>query len=248
MTTAIRCRAVVGAEAAGEGRGTRISTLRSDPPLTLRMAGGALYRAASAAGPVGCDDVALDVSVGPGAALEVRSVAATLVLPGPSGAASSTTVTARVGSGAVLRWLPEPTVLVRQCDHRVAGQVNLAATATMVWRDELVLGRYGELSGSVLQRLDVERAGRPLLRTEQALGPRWPGSDGPAGMAGHRAVGMVLVVGPQAPALALPVGEDGADGPVRIAVSHVADDAVIVAAVARTARALRLALDRSLPR
>lgn len=62
-----------------------------------------------------------------------------------------------------------------------------------------MLGRHGETSGSALQRLTVNRAGRPLLRNELPLGPRWPGAAGPAGTHGARVVTSTLVVGSEAP-------------------------------------------------
>ncbi len=235
----MRARAVIVAERCGPG--TRLTTLRSDPPVTLRPTGAGVYLAASAAGPIGGDTVHLDVTVGPGADLEVRSVAAALALPGPSAgcSASTTSTSASVASGGEMRWLVEPTVLVRGCDHRVDTRVELAAGAGLVWREEVVLGRSGEAPGSVLQRLRIDRGGRPLRRTEHAGGPRWPGSTGPAGMGGYRALGTLTVVGAATRGLVVPpVGEQSL-----LAASEVADDAVVICAVARTARMLRETLD-----
>ena len=245
MTSALRARAVVEAEAT-DGM-TRLATLRSDPPLTLRPAGGALYLAASAAGPLGGDQVDLDVSVGAGASLEVRSVAATVVLPGPTGLPSSAAVNAVVGDAGVLRFLPEPTVLAAGCDHRATALVMLDAGATLVWREELVLGRHDEPGGSVLQRLRIDRGGRPLLCTEHALGPRWPGSTGPAGTGGHRAVGTLVVVGPAAQrGFSERFGSGNEPNRAENACARLAVDAVVVCAVAPTASALRRCLDAAL--
>lgn len=240
MTSALRARAAVTAEAVNGA--TRLATLRSDPPVALRFASGAVYMAASAAGPIGGDEVNVEVTVGPGAVLEVRSVAATLALPGPAQSSSRATVAAEVGVGASLRWLPEPVVLAHSCDHRAAACVSLAADATLVWREEMILGRHAEPGGSMTQRLQIDRESQPLLRTEQALGPRWPGSTGPAGTGGHRAVGTLVVVGPGA--RHAPVAS--AVGSARVAASAIASDAVVVTAVAPTARSLRLALDQAL--
>ena len=233
----MRARAVIVADRSGSG--TRLSTLRSDPPVALRPAGGTVYLAASAAGPIGGDTVHLDVTVGAGADLEVRAVAASIALPGPCPGSSAAMTSACVGGGAELRWLVEPTVLVRGCDHRVDTRVDLAAGASLVWREEVVLGRSGEAAGSVLQRLRIDRSGRPLVRTAHALGPRWPGSAGPAGTGGHRAVGTLTIVGSAAWRLAPPV----AVGAALVAASEVAEDAVVVSAVAPTARMLRDTLD-----
>jgi urease accessory protein len=68
-----------------------------------------------------------------------------------------------------------------------------------VFRDIVVRGRHREASGSLRQRLDVEVAGRPLLRNELRLGPRWPGADGPAGAGDAHAVAQTLAVGTDGP-------------------------------------------------
>lgn len=177
--------------------GTRCTTLRSAPPISLRETAEGLFLVASGAGPVGGDDLELDVAVGAGASLVVRSAAAQLVLPGPTGAPSTLTVRARVEGSLV--WGPEPTVLVAGCDHTTTVHLDLAGGASVDWRETVVLGRHGEASGSMLQRLVVERGGRPLLRNEVALGPRWPGSEGPASTNGARVVTSTLIVGRGAP-------------------------------------------------
>jgi urease accessory protein len=149
----------------------------------------------SAAGPLGGDRYHLSVLVAPGASLVLRSAAATIALPGPDGAASQLDVELAVAAGASLWWLPEPVVAAAGCDHHVRTKVRLAASARLVLRDELVLGRHGEPGGSVWQRLVVDRDGAPLVRNELRVGPRWPGGGGPAVLADARAVAQTLVVG-----------------------------------------------------
>ena len=231
----MRARARVEAVVVG-GR-TRCTVLRADPPLTFRETPAGLHWVGSSAAPVGGDDLELSVHLGPGACLRMTSVAAALAYPGPTGAPSSTRVTGVVGAGGRLAWEPRPTVLVRGCDHRSSAALELAAGASLVWRDEIVLGRHQDEAGSVRQRLAVTREGRPLLRTEVAAGPRWPGSLGPGGTAGAKAVGTLLVVGPcgEAP------GVDAALA--RGSVQWLAVDAVLVTAVASAAGALGEALD-----
>ena len=204
--------AVVVAELSGDR--TRCTTLRSAPPISLRDTPEGLYLVASGAGPVGGDDLHLDVDVRFGAALVVRSAAASMVLPGPTGSPSSLRVRARVGGS--LRWEPEPTILVAGCDHRTMTTIDLTADATLMWRETVVLGRHGEPTGSLLHRMHVNLDGKPLLRTELPVGPRWPGADGPAGTDGAQAVTSLLVVGLGEPAL-----RDGAYS----AVARLADDA-----------------------
>lgn len=174
-------------------RGTRCTTLRSAPPISLRETPEGTFLVASGAGPIGGDELSLHVDVGSGASLVIRSAAAQLVLPGPSGAPSRFKITGNVAGS--LTWAPEPTVLVAGCDHTTSTHLDLAPGATLDWRETVVLGRHGEASGSLLQRLVVDRAGQPLLRNEVPLGPRWRGATGPAGTDGARCVSSALLVG-----------------------------------------------------
>lgn len=216
-------KAAVVAELAGAR--TRCTTLRSVPPISLRDTPDGLYLVASGAGPLGGDELHLDIDVNVGASLVVRSAAASMVLPGPSGQPSSTTLRARV-RGA-LRWEPEPTILVAGCDHRTTTTIHLDSGASLVWREVVVLGRHSEDSGSLLQRLHVDRGGAPLLRNDLPAGPRWPGADGPAGTDGAHVVTSLLVVGGDEPAR--PLEGDAA-------VLRLADDAWLVTALARRPR------------
>lgn len=193
--TGLRSRVQVRAEPDGRG-GIRLPVLRSAPPISLRPVGDVLYLVASAAGPLGGDQVEVEVEITAGAALTVATVAASLALPGRSGAASSLRVSASVGEGATLRWLPEPLVACGGCDHRVSAAVEVADGAGLEWREELILGRHGEAPGDCRTGLRIDVGGRPLLRQELRTGPAAPGWDGPAGLAGARAVGQLALVGP----------------------------------------------------
>lgn len=225
------------------GDRSRCTELRSDPPLTLRETATGLHLVASSAGPLGGDELGLSVRVGAGAHLDLRSVAASMAHPSPRGETSHLGVEIDVAEGGSLRWTPQPTILVRACDHRATTRVRLATGAVLVWRDEVVLGRREEPSGSLLQRLLVDGPSGPLLRNDLAVGPRWPGSLGPAGVgADARAVGTVLLVGHDS------AGDSGPlphiDG-VRWARSPLGarDDAVLITAVATEGRRLAAALD-----
>lgn len=228
---------------------SRCTTLRSAPPLTFRATPGALHLVGTTAGPVGGDELTLEVTVGARASLTVRSVASQLILPGSRPGASTTHISVDVGAGASLRWRPEPTVVVRGADHRTTTVIGLAPDADLIWRDEIVLGRHGEIGGSLLQRLRVEREGRPLLCTEVALGPAWPTSDGPAGTAGARMVATTLLVGVSARTVLdrLAAGAAGGPGRVRSAVLALADDAVLLAALGDTSADMQGALEPSTP-
>ena len=167
-----------------------VRELHSAPPITLRTTLDGVHLVGSGAGPLGGDVLGLEVRVGPAARLHLASVAATLVQPGPSGAPSHLGIELDVGEGAALLMRPNPAILVRGCDHRATTRARLAAGATLLWRDEVVLGRHAEPGGSVLQRLDVEVDGEPILRTETAMGVRWPGSLGGGGIGSARRSGL----------------------------------------------------------
>ncbi|WP_329092021.1 MULTISPECIES: urease accessory protein UreD [unclassified Streptosporangium] len=190
----MRARAAIATRLDSGGR-TVLATMRSGPPLTVRAtAPGRVHLVSTAAGPLGGDDLALDIEVAPGTALEVRSVASTLVLPGSAGAESLMTITARVGAGASLRFAPEPTVLAAGCLHRAIVRLDLAEDARVFWREEIVFGRYGERPGRCHSRFDAVLGGVPLLRQEFVVGD--PEIDGSSAVYGDaRCVGSTLITG-----------------------------------------------------
>ncbi|GLW97895.1 urease accessory protein UreD [Microtetraspora sp. NBRC 16547] len=192
--SSVRARAAIRTES-GPGGGTRLDTLRSDPPLTLRQTGpDVVHLVSTAAGPLGGDHLALDIDVAPGTTLDVRSIASTLVLPGPFAGDSVMVVNARVGAGASLRFAPEPTVLAAGSSHRVAVRLSLSRDAAVFWREEIVFGRYGEQPGRCRSRFDAVVDGSPLLRQELVVGD--PATDGsPAVYGTARCVGSTLITG-----------------------------------------------------
>jgi urease accessory protein len=78
-------------------------------------------------------------------------------------------------------------------------RVTLGRGARLLLREELLLGRHGELPGSVRQRVRVCLAGEPLYDQELAVGPGACGWPGPAITGGRRAVGSLLLVEPRLP-------------------------------------------------
>jgi urease accessory protein len=198
----MRAHARVTAEADGLG-GTRLSRLRGEPPLLLRQTltqDGltTVYVVGGAAGPLGGDDLRLDIEVGQGAALCVRTVAASIALPARSGAPSRLTVTATVAPGGTLHWLPEQLVAAAGCHHLAYATVDLAESATLLWRDELICGRHGEEAGDSTITTSVDYAGRPLLRQSLTVGPSADGYAGPAVLGGAKATGSLLRVDAEA--------------------------------------------------
>lgn len=190
----------VVAEATGDGS-TRLAVVRSQAPLLLRRTGDEdravrVHLVGGAAGPLGGDRLRLEIEVGPGARLCLRTVAASVALPGPDGAASRVEVHATVAAGGRLAWLPEPLVAAAGCRHHAGGRVDLAEGARLTWRDELVCGRSGEAPGDAVVGLAVTYGGVPLYRHELSVGPDAPGWDGPAVLDGAGAAGSLLRVDP----------------------------------------------------
>ena len=242
--------------------GTRITCLRSDAPFCLRptfpggpeplkswgLRGPTTARvalAAAAAGPIGGDQLHLGIEVGAGAALVVRSVAASVVLPGPHGELSRSGVRINVGADATLVWLPGPVIAAQGCHHHAATEISLEAGARLLVREELVLGRHGEASGSIRQRLRVCLGDRALHDQELHLGPDAPGSGGPAVTGGRRAVGSTLVVDPHHAAVDA-FNQPAVSADASAARLPLCGPAVLFTAIAPDHLALRHRLDTSL--
>jgi urease accessory protein len=225
-----------------------LPVLVSDGPLAVRRTRGTSpYTRVTVVGamsaPLGGDRLAIEADVGEGARLLVDSAAATIALPGQTPEQAHYDVRLTVGEDSELHWLPEQLISAYGSDLRMRTRVELAATARLVLREEQILGRYGEQSGTLATRLTVHRAGRPLLDQELGYGPGAPGGwDGAAVLAGHRAVGQLLVVDPEfedKPAEPQLLGETAVLTPL-------AGPAFLVTAVAPDARELRRVLDQVL--
>jgi urease accessory protein len=193
----VRARARLVAGAAGPGSA---AVLRSEPPLVLRPAPDAVHLSQGAAGPLNGDDLELDVEVPAGRTLRLRAVAATLALPSRCIRPARIVLNAHVDKGARLDVLLEPVIVADGASVHVITRLDLAENAQLLWREEVVLGRYGEAGGEVTTRVDVGYAGRPLLRTGMALRGGDPVTHGPAvlggqGLTRHRTVGTLLAVG-----------------------------------------------------
>ncbi|MEU9705342.1 urease accessory protein UreD [Streptomyces sp. NPDC047981] len=228
--------------------GGGLPVLLSDGPLALRRTRttGPYTRVTvvgAMSAPLGGDRLAIETEVRDGARLLVDSAAATVALPGRAAEPARYDVRITVGADAELRWLPEQLVCARGSDLVMRTTVELAATARLVLREEQILGRHGEETGTLLSRLAVHRAGRPLLDQEVAYGPGAPaGWNGGAVLAGHRSVGQLLVVDPafaEKPVEPRALAENAVLAPL-------AGPGALVTAVATDALELRRALDEAL--
>jgi len=231
----LTARAAVATRADAAGR-TRVTVLRSDGALALRETPFGVYLVGTAAGPLGGDDLALDIDVGPCSRLLIRSAAGMLLLPGPHGEISALRISARVGPGGHLDVAPEATVAAAGCDHRAGAEIELSAGATLRWREEIILGRHGEPPGHCASRLDVTLAGLPAYRGELTAGA--PQTDrSSAVLDGAGAVGSVLLVDGTRPRPPAAVHEG-------LAVLPLAGPGTAVTATAPDAATLARRLDR----
>jgi urease accessory protein len=186
---------------AGRDGATVLACLQGEPPLLPRATGdrgGAVaqvHLVGGAAGPLGGDDLHLSIEVGPGASLVVRTVAATIALPGPDGSPSSSTVEIAVADGGRLAFLPEPVIAAARCDHQARSTVELEEGAQLVWREELVAGRWGEAPGRLSQHTRLSYAGTPALAQQVTVDDAWAS---PAIGGGSRTAGNLVVCGPDA--------------------------------------------------
>ncbi|WP_326726283.1 urease accessory protein UreD [Streptomyces sp. NBC_00243] len=247
MTTGVRATARIGARDDGRG-GTSLPVLEGDGPLALRRTRGVGSEArvmlvGAMSGPLGGDHFTVEAEAAAGARLHIGSAAATIALPGQAKGESRYDVRLKVADGGELRWLPEQLISANGSDLYVSSRIELAAGARLVFREEQVLGRAGEEPGRLSSRLTVRLDGRPLLDQELSCGPGAPGGwDGPAVLAGHRALGQLLVVRPEfadVPVQARLLGECASLMPL-------AGPAVLVTALASDALRLRRVLDEAL--
>jgi urease accessory protein len=232
------------------GGRTRLPVLASQVPLVLRRTPEAVYVVGGAAGPIGGDELDLRISVGAGAFLRVRTAAASIALPGPDGLESVLRVTIDVEAGARMEYLPEPVVVSAGARHATIIRTTLAQGASLLLRDELLLGRHGETGGAARSVLNADYAGRPLLRQSLEVSGADAVAMGPALLAGHRAVGTALRVDPSAvetldaggePAQASRVmsADAAPETEAAVAVMPLAGPGILVTALANDAVALR---------
>ncbi|WP_411129288.1 urease accessory protein UreD [Streptomyces sp. x-19] len=200
--------------------------------------------------PLGGDRLRIEATAEAGTSLRITAAAATVALPGRTGDLATYDVHLTVGDGARLEWLPEPLISAEGSDLRMTTTVDLAPTARLVFREEQVLGRTGERTGALRSRLTIRQAGRTLLDQETAYGPGAPGWDTSAVLGGNRAVGQLLLAGPQFTDKPVEVrllgGAAGADPNAgQAVVAPIAGPAALVTAIAPDGLSLRRLLDEA---
>lgn len=223
----------------GPSGGTRLTVLRSQAPLVLRRTPEAVYLVSAAGGPLGGDRLELRICVAAGATLRLRTVAASVAQPGLDGGQSVLAVTAAVEARGRLEYLPEPVVVADNARHETNVTVTLADGASLMLREELILGRHGEQGGWCRSSLRVDYAGCPLLRHSLDVSGTDEATRGPAVLSGHRAVGTLLRVDTELEPPKFARSDQSvavmplADGPA-VLTTALADDAVTLRQLLRT--------------
>jgi urease accessory protein len=131
------------------------------------------------------DHVTVSVRVGAGRVLEIVEPGGTVAYA-MRGQQARWDVTVEVEEAGRLVWHGEPFVVAEGADVRRTLTVGLAAAASLVLRETLVLGRSGESPGRLWCRTDITRDGSPVLVEEL---------DSAIGLGPHRVLDQVLHLG-----------------------------------------------------
>lgn len=210
----------------------------AEAPFAVRRCGDRIVLAATAASPVGGDELDLAVEIAPDASARIGSVGAMLVWPAPDPAVSSLTTTVTVAERGHLVFAPEPTITVDGSHHRATTRVDLAADARCELVEEYALGRSGEPAGTIETSLRVVRDGTPLFHHDETLGALASAGVTSVGVGMARHVVTALVVGGPASGAATSV-----HGGAMAARLPLADDAYALLGVGVDRPTVRLLLD-----
>ncbi|HZA09305.1 urease accessory protein UreD [Mycobacterium sp.] len=127
-----------------------------------------VHLVSAAAGPLGGDTIRMRVIVEAGARLRLRSVAASLALPGAASARSRTCWLLEVAGDLDLD--PEPTVVAASARHHSDTRLQLTEAAVVRIRERAQIGRSGEREGFWSSSLHADVGPAPLLRHRVELG------------------------------------------------------------------------------
>jgi urease accessory protein len=122
----------------------------------------------AAATPLGGDAIHIRVVVEPGARLQLRTVAATVTLPGSSTCESHAFWTFEVAGDLDVD--PQPTVVAAASHHFTSTRLELAEAGRVRLRERIQIGRSDERQGFWSGSLHADVDGSPLLRHRIELG------------------------------------------------------------------------------
>ncbi|WP_101946778.1 urease accessory protein UreD [Mycobacterium sp. 3519A] len=127
-----------------------------------------VHLVSAAATPLGGDAIHIRVVVEAGALLRVRSVAATVTLPGAVTRESHAVWTLEVAGDLDLD--PQPTVVAATSRHFTSTRLELAEASRVRLRERIQIGRSNEREGFWTGSLHADVDGSPLLRHRIELG------------------------------------------------------------------------------
>lgn len=149
----------------------RLPRISADGGLSGRLTGpDTVHLIGTAATPLGGDCITVRIRVGAGARLSLRSVAASVVLPGGARADSNAHWHIDVGAGAFLEIDTEPTVIAAAAVHTIRTRIAVHPTATLRVRERIQIGRAGEDAGRWSGELHADIGDTPALRHRIELG------------------------------------------------------------------------------
>jgi urease accessory protein len=197
----------------------------------------------TAGGVTGGDRLDYRLNIAPGArATATTQTAERAYRAADASAAGEIAVTAWVGAGAVLHWLPQETILFdgAMIDRRT--EIALEGDAECLICETLVLGRaaMGETVTRLLlsDRRQITRDGAPMLSEPLELtSARIAASCGGAGLDGARVLATIALVAPDAPDALGPVRAALGDAPGAAASAW--DGRLIVRMAGRDAQTIR---------
>jgi len=138
------------------------------------------------------DAVRTEIEVGAGCTLEIEDIGGTVAYPGTS----SWQVRARIGAGGRLLWRGLPFVVTADARARRRTELVLGPAATVLLRETLVLGRYGETGGAIESGVAATGDGGPFLVERLEADGAFPG---PGVLGAHRVVDSVIAIGYRPP-------------------------------------------------
>lgn len=178
--------------------------------IDLHQAGSAKVMLPRSAGPVpevvflntsggltGGDNIAFGLDLGPGC----RAVATTQTAErayASTGPTAALTFRANVGAGSRLDWMPQETLLYQQSHLTRRTEIDLAADASCLLAEMVVLGRAAMGERVTVARLTdqriIRRAGRPVWADGLHLTPATLTNPSPALLNGARAFAVICLV------------------------------------------------------
>jgi urease accessory protein len=191
----------------GSGR-TVVRSIRGGHHFAARETGpGVVHLVGTAAGPLGGDDVTIDVRLGPGARLAVRSAGATIIQPGRLVPDSRLRLLLTVGDEAWLDVGCEPTVICHRAEHEASAELTLVGSGQVNLLEQVLLGRANEPGGHWIGRTRVTRDGQPELR--HTLRSSLLAGDGTRVISTLLRTGVPAVAATSAGAVAMPLAAGG---------------------------------------